>query len=141
MKPLRILAAVTALAAVGCGDLPTAQKQAARKQPDAAQKFAVGKDIDYGNLFAQDDRARRASICLIAQGIIQRQVSGPSTFPSCTGDQSQVEAVADGNYAIRSWVDLAQGRTYYSGEAVIAEENGKARTIRITRLDVEGGAR
>jgi len=139
----RLIIGAAVLVCVGCGP------QTTRQEPG---KFAVGQEIEFPDIIAKDLKGRKYEICMDAQAIVKNTVGGPGTgaqlkapgltFPDCLDDQSQVQYVGDGKYAISSWVEMAQTRTAYSGDAVIVEdEGGVPRTLRITRLDLQGGAK
>jgi hypothetical protein len=141
---------VAALACVGCNPenrpsdeavccaIPKPNEPPNRPQPE------VGKDIYYPAIFAQNLNARKFVICGDAHAIVKSKLKAlyqgatEATFPNCIDDKSQVQPLGDEHYAISSWVEFALARTKYIGEAVITEENGVARTLRITRLDIEG---
>ncbi|MGA7241417.1 MAG: hypothetical protein WBY44_37385 [Bryobacteraceae bacterium] len=113
--------------------------RAASPAPQPAQEdFVVGHDIPFPAIIAKTPVGRRDAICGIVQGMVGRKLKAPATakFQDCLPDEeSPVQDAGDGRYTISSWVDIDQVRTNYDGEAVIAEEDGEPRTIRITRLE------
>ena len=104
----------------------------------AAPAFVVQQDIPFPAIIAKTPAGKRYAICGVVRGIVARKLNASATakFQDCLPDHdSPVQDAGDGSYTINSWVDIAQVRTKYDGAAVIAEEDGDPRTIRITRLD------
>lgn len=137
-----LIVALAALAGVGCGDRPPERAQTKRPQPEPAPKFAIGKDIPFPSLIAKDGPGPRFFICEVAHRIVEGKLKIPAGYgsPDCTGDQSQVQDLGDGRYAISSGVEIELVWREYTGEAVITAVDGIPRTVRITRLDLAGGA-
>jgi hypothetical protein len=124
-----------ALAGVGCSERP--QPHPAQKTEDPAEKFAVGRDIEYPSLIAKDLKGRKYEICESASTImgIDQKALREAKYPSCATDDSLVRPLGDEHYAIDSWVEVGGVRTEYSGEAVITEVGGIPRSVRFTRLE------
>jgi hypothetical protein len=127
---------------IAAGSLFLPSCEPAHPTPPAAPEVALQKAVRFPALIAKDRNGRAFWICESAQRLVQTKLPSPAHFPKCVDNfNEQVHYGEDGRYAIRSWVDIPDGRgakvrTPYDGEALVPDESGEARTFQITRLDL-----